>query len=314
MTVLTANKVSCKEKMSDGASGVFLSSNTKVCEVEHLPQQRGAGHTRKAKLLKGVLVVSLAINIILAALYAWRTVHRDTEVGPSAEALASVLSDEGTVCTDCRSLGVNPETYKSDLHGFYLRHVTGLSALCCLRNAEGLWRIASMFTNRFYKHTQTGTVPSEASKTTQSTGAHLYVDSEALKSGTPSLQWTQEYGYGSAYKSIDISTDGQSLSVTKPGLYHIYSFLTLKTHQLRRRPENFLHTMRRVNAHLPNVSPLLLMAKKTLPEVSERFVTSYLSATVRLRQDDHVSVTASNMSHVYRYPPSNFFGLYYVGE
>ncbi|XP_048258141.1 tumor necrosis factor ligand superfamily member 6-like [Haliotis rufescens] len=131
----------------------------------------------------------------------------------------------------------------------------------------------------------------------------------------PSLQWNQDYGYGSAYKGIDIKSDGQNLHITKPGLYHVYSFFTFKTHQPRQHPDNVLHTIRRSNAHLPNMGrTVLLMAKKTLPEASERFVTSYLSATVRLRQDDHVSVTVSNMSHVYRYPPSNFFGLYYVGE
>ncbi|XP_067668672.1 uncharacterized protein [Haliotis asinina] len=308
MTVHTAYSLLCKEKMSDGSSGVLLSSPTKVCEVEHLPNLRKAGQSRTAILLIGVLVVSLAINIILVALYAWRATRRDTEVDPSAEALTSALNDEGTVCTDCRSMGVHPGTYKSDFHGLLVRHVTGLPALCCLRNVEGLWRLASMFTNRFYKHTQTGTVPSEASKPAESSGAHLYVDTEALKSETPSLQWTQNYGYGSAYKGIGIIASGHGLSVTKPGLYHIYSFLTLKTHQSRLRPENFLHTIRRVNAHLPNLSPLLLMAKKTLPEVSERFVTSYLSATVRLRKGDDVYVTASNVSYVYRYPPSNFFG------
>ncbi|XP_046343846.2 uncharacterized protein LOC124124666 [Haliotis rufescens] len=322
MAVLTVHTEprKAKYKLCDDASGTLENSGTSYCVVEHRSHQRDAtagrcdGDSRRAKLYIGVAVlfVSLAINII-GVVYFWRAVRRDTGDGPQAEALVSVLHDEGTVCTDCGSLGVQPGTYKSDLHGLYVRLVTGSSYLCCLQNAEGLWRLASVFTNRLYKHKQPGT--SEAPVTDEGTGAHLYLDSDALKSDSPSLQWNQDYGYGSAYKGIDIKSDGQNLNITKPGLYHVYSFFTFKTHQPRQHPDNVLHTIRRDNAHLPNLgSTVFLMAKKTLPEVSERFVTSYLSATVRLRQDDHVSVTVSNMSYVYRFPPSNFFGLYYVGE
>ncbi|XP_046574293.1 uncharacterized protein LOC124282364 isoform X1 [Haliotis rubra] len=293
-------------------------------KVDGLHPTQSSPHPRTSCTIKQCIVLSavllsLLLNIVLT-FYLWKHVDiHDTDSGSlSTDALVSAV-DKGTICMDCFSVGVHPGNHRrTDLHGITVHHVTDSTSVCCLENAEGLQRLLAIFADRFFDTTRTRNQDTNNNDSTviQSiyTGAHVYLESDALTAAKPSLEWTEEYGYGSAYRSNDIYSDNNTLRVTKSGLYCIYSFFTFKTHQRRRRPENIIHTIRRTNTHLPNLgSTVILLAKKTMPEVSERFVTSFLSATVRLRQDDHVFVHVSNMSYIYRFPPSNFFGLYFVG-
>ncbi|XP_046344421.2 uncharacterized protein LOC124125192 [Haliotis rufescens] len=314
----TADLQKTNYEICDTAPEQMEDSESSYCKVKHLSRDvTSDGFERKTRGCKRnaaavVLIVSLGINV-LAVVYVLNYVQHESGARPHAEARVSG-GHENTVCTDCRSLGVNLDRRKSTLHELHVHHVTGSSSLCCLRNAEGLWRLASIFANRFHTETRGDAFSSSARTSPKQTGAHLYVDSEALKLQPPSMSWNQKYGQNSAYISSDIESDGQNLHITRPGLYHVYSFFTFKTKQRRRRPEFILHTINRTNAHLSNIgSPVILMATKTMPEVSERFVTSYLSATIRLRQNDDLFVHVSNLSYVYEYPPSNFLGLYYLG-
>ncbi|XP_046574296.1 uncharacterized protein LOC124282365 [Haliotis rubra] len=319
MAVL-ATTADIKYKICDSSSEQTDNSETSYCKVDHLSQDvKSSGFERVPRCCKRstaavVLVVSLGINV-LAVVWLLTTVTFKHKADDSPRAEARVFDvHENTVCTDCSLLGVHPDRNQPDLHELHVHHVTGSSFLCCLRNAEGLWRLASMFATRFHTEAVSDALTSSPRTKQIITGAHLNVNSEDLNLHPPSLSWTKNYGQYGAYSSGNIGTDGRKLHITRPGLYHVYSFFTFKTKQRRLRPEIIVHTVNRVNSHLPNLGPsVLLMAKKTMPEVSEKFVTSFLSASIRLRDNDDLFVHVSNMSYIYNYPPSNFFGLYYLG-
>ncbi|XP_067668487.1 uncharacterized protein [Haliotis asinina] len=294
-------------------------SETSYCKVEHLSQDiRSSGLERgrcwKRSSAGAILVVSLGINVLAVVwLVTTVTFNHETDDSPRPEALVFDMH-ENTVCTDCSSLGVHPNQNKPNLHELYVHHVTGTSFLCCLRNAEALWRLSSIFMARFHIAAGNDALTSSAGNKQICTGAHLNADSEALKLRPPSLSWNSNCGQCGAYISGGIDTNGHNLHITRSGLYYIYSFFTFKTKQRRLRPEIILHTVNKVNSQLPNLVPsVLLLAKKTMPEVNERFVTSFLSAAIRLRSNDDLFVHVSNVSYIYNYSPSNVIGLYYLG-
>ncbi|XP_046344411.2 uncharacterized protein LOC124125181 [Haliotis rufescens] len=282
-------------------------------------QRDRASCTSNYCIVISACLLSLSLNIAVGF---YLCKHINTKATDSASLFSETFVatvHESTVCTSCTSVGVHPgNDSRPDLHDLTVHYVTDSTSVCCLENVEGLQRLLAIFTDRIHDSASTrnqGTHNNDSAvKHNYNTGAHMYLDSDALTATNPSLAWTDTFGYGSAYRSSDISCDNNTLRVTRPGLYHIYSFFTFKTRQRRRRPDNILNTMRRSNTHLPNLgSTVILMAKKTMPEAGERFVTSFLSATVRLRQDDGVFVDVSNTSYIYKFPPSSFFGLYFVG-
>ncbi|XP_071084754.1 uncharacterized protein [Haliotis cracherodii] len=295
--------------MADTPEDSYLRVEHFQSQTETQPIPRRSCTTKRC-IVTAALVLSLSVNAV--GVFYWYYHHSQHAVndGQSAE-VSEVLTN--TLCTGCADIGVHPGTSNiSDLEDLFVLEMPGSSCLCCLQNIGGLQMLLTLFTAQ--SNTSSRAQQTDADYVfSRKTGAHLYLNRDASKR-SGSLEWTDESN-DSAYVSKSVICDNKTLQIKRRGLYHIYSCLTLKTHDWHRYPDKTVHIMTRSNANLPTLGKTtIIMAKKTLPEASERFGTSYLSATVRLRQGDHVSVAISNMSYVYQHPPSNFFGLYYVGD
>ncbi|XP_046342098.2 uncharacterized protein LOC124122938 [Haliotis rufescens] len=293
--------------MADTPEDSYLSVEHFQSQTETQPIPRRSCTTKRC-IVTAALVLSLSVNAV--GVFYWYHHHSQHAVNDGQSAEVSEVRTN-TLCTACTDIGVHPGTRNiSDLEDLIVLEMPGSSYLCCLQNVEGLQVLLTLFTAQSNTSSRTQQTDDVFSR---KTGAHLYLNRDASKR-SGSLEWTDE-SHDSAYISQSVICDNKTLQIKRPGHYHIYSFLTLKTHDCHRYPDKTVHIMTRSNANLPTLGrTTIIMAKKTLPEVSERFGTSYLSATVRLRQGDHVSVAISNMSYVYQHPPSNFFGLYYVGN
>ncbi|XP_046559940.1 uncharacterized protein LOC124268961 [Haliotis rubra] len=293
-------------------------SDDSYLTVEHLQPQRETPPiprsfcSAKRVIFTTVLVLSLSANAAFL-FYLYRHHFKDATRDDQPVQVSQSEVHGSTFCTDCTDIGVHPGMRNiSDLEDLLVQITPNSSYLCCLKNVQGRQMLLDLFTdqsNNAFKSQQ----PGAGLVFTRKSGAHLYLNSDASKK-SGSLEWTDET-HCSANTNDSVIYDNKTLQIKRRGTYRIYSLLTLKSQHWHRQPDNVVHVMKRSNTNLPNLGSIyIIMAKKTLPEVSGRFVTSYLSATVRLRQGDHVSVTVSNMSYVYRFPSSNFFGLYYVGE
>ncbi|XP_067670189.1 tumor necrosis factor ligand superfamily member 15-like [Haliotis asinina] len=269
--------------------------------------------TAKRVFFTSILVLSLSANA--AFLLCWYRHHfKDATSNNQSVHVSQSEIRRNNFCTDCTDIGVYPDMGNtSDLQDLMVQTTSDSAYLCCLKNAQGRQMILNLFTDQSNNAPRTQE-PGVHCVSSHKSGAHLYLNSDASKK-SGSLEWTDE-AHCSSFTNHSVIFDNNTLQIRQHGIYRIYSFLTLQSQHWLRQPDNIVHTMKRSTKSLPNLgNTSIIMAKKTLPEASGRFVTSYLSATVRLRQGDHVFVSASNVSYVsYPYPSSNFFGLFYVGE
>lgn len=105
--------------------------------------------------------------------------------------------------------------------------------------------------------------------------------------------------------------DGR-IQVTEAGYYNIYSFLTLKTRSELVNNINVKHSIRRTNRQSLPYTDVILYKSVEMCRTSETFTNSYLDGVVKLNSKDEIYVYVSNTSALYKFLPSNFFGLHLV--
>ncbi len=128
----------------------------------------------------------------------------------------------------------------------------------------------------------------------------------------PDYAWTDEYGYGAAHVTSKIKMADGRLQVTEPGYYNIYSSITLKTRSELTANIHVKHSIKRINRQsIPHTDNILYKSVE-MSRTSETFANSYVDGVVKLNANDELYVHVSNTSAIYKYPPSNFFGLYLV--
>ncbi|XP_046342103.1 uncharacterized protein LOC124122943 [Haliotis rufescens] len=249
-----------------------------------------------------IVTLSICVNLTLGV-----TILLSINLGYGTE-LASRTSpsrqmiDRYSVCTECHYFG---HAEKHTRHGRLVKRVeTNDGQICCLHQAESLWRLLNLI--HMESLMQQPTSPGQVSFPPPS--AHLYLDT--LQESD--YKWSEEFGYGAAHVTGGIKMASGRLQISHPGYYNIYSFITLKTRSELTRNLRVKHSVRRISKHPEPHTDIVLQRSASMSRISETFINSYLDGVIKLNAKDEIYVDVSNVSSIYKYAPSNVFGLHLV--
>ncbi|XP_046344412.2 uncharacterized protein LOC124125182 [Haliotis rufescens] len=286
--------------MSDTASRVMINPNS---------SENGIGTENhclsRARTWGWIAVsVSLCVNVILLVLLVPLVCHREETQTNTIMAQSAEVMDKSAVCTNCRHFRPHVDLLQLNSHLQVVQTKHG--NICCLRQAEGLWRLLNLMNIKSMMMQQQQSIGRPLSLPSS---AHLYLDTDTASH----YKWTDEDGYGAAHVTTKVKlVDGRRIQVTEAGYYNIYSFLTLKTRSELVNNINVKHSITRTNRqNLPDTDVILYKSVE-MCRTSETFTNSYLDGVVKLNSKDEIDVQVSNTSALYKFPPSNFFGLHLV--
>ncbi|XP_067670046.1 uncharacterized protein [Haliotis asinina] len=246
--------------------------------------------------------VSVFVNVVFVVLIVLgSSTDQDTRTIASALSADQAI-DRSAVCLDCRNFQLPTDQLQLNRHLQVVRTRNG--SACCLRQAEGLWRLLNLMNAKSLMH-QKQTFGRPA---LHPSSAHLYLDT----STAPDYAWTDEYGYGAAHMTSKIKMADGRLQVAEPGYYNIYSSITLKTRSELSTNIHVKHSIRRINRQSIPHTDVILYKSVEMCRTRETFATNYIDGVVKLNAKDEIYVYVSNTSVIYKFPLSNFFGLYLV--
>ncbi|XP_046574288.1 uncharacterized protein LOC124282362 isoform X2 [Haliotis rubra] len=123
------------------------------------------------------LTVSVCVNVIFAVLiFLGSATEQDTRAITSAQTTDQAI-DGSTVCSDCRNFKLPTDQLQLNTHIQVVQTKNG--NVCCLRQAEGLWRLLNLMNVKSLMQQK----KSVGRRTMPPSSAHLYLDTSTARFG-----------------------------------------------------------------------------------------------------------------------------------